>query len=203
MKIICTSCNKVLGEQTPFDSSSKIYAKCTDCINKAKEEAAKFKSKPRPGEKQEVTLENGLKGTLWVPGNKKEKLSLDELVVSGKKFYCAKDKLEEFQKYLGKIKSDEVEVIFLHSMSVKLDTPLKGRKKKEAIKTEEKKNKSIDYNCTMKAPKYYAQLMFNSMAERNQRVVEMIAEAAIKAYQKEQEEALNKAHGISTKRDLK
>jgi hypothetical protein len=46
-------------------------------------------------------------------------------------------------------------------MSVKLDAPLKGRKKKEAIKTEEKKNKSIDYNCTMKAPKYYAQLMLN------------------------------------------
>jgi hypothetical protein len=40
--------------------------------------------------------------------NKKEKLSLDELVVSGKKFYCAKDKLEGFKNYLENIKSDEV-----------------------------------------------------------------------------------------------
>lgn len=194
MKIICTSCNKVLGEQVPFDNFSKIYAKCTDCINKAKEEATKFKPKPKPGEKQEVALENGLKGILWVPGDKKEKLSLDELVISGKKFYCAKDKLEGFQEYLGKIKSEEVEVTFLHSMSIKLDAPLKGRKKKEPIKTEERKNKSIDYNCTMKVTKQYARVMFNTMAERNQKVVEMIAEAAIKAYQKEQEEALNKAH---------
>ncbi len=192
MKIICTSCNKVLGEQAPFDSSSKIYARCTDCIDKAKEEATKFKPKPKPGEKQEVMLENGLKGILWTPASKKEKLSLWELVVSGKKIYCAKNKLEEFQKYLEKIKSDEVEIIYLHSISVKLDAPLKGRKKKEPIETEEKKNKSIDYNCTMKAPKYYAQLMFNSMAERNQRVVELIAKASIKAYQREQEEALNK-----------
>jgi len=185
MKILCTTCNKVLGEQAPFDNSSKVYAKCTDCLNKEKEEASKFKPKPKPGEKQEVILENGLKGILWVPGNKKEKLCIGELVVSGKKFSCAKDKLEEFKKHIETIKGEEVEMIFLHSMTVKLDASLKGRKKKEPIEPEEKKDTSIDYNCTMKAPKYYAQLMFNDMAERNQRIVELIAKAAFNAYQKE------------------
>lgn len=185
MKILCTSCNKVLGEQAPFDDASKIYAKCSDCIAKEKEEASKFKPKPKPGEKQEVTLENGLKGILWVPANKEENLSFGELAVSGKKFYCMKDKLEEFQRYLERIKTEEVEISFLHSISVKIDPPLRGRKKKQPIEKEERKDKSIDYNCTIKATKPYVRLMFNGMAERNQSVIELFAEAAYKAYKEE------------------
>lgn len=203
MKIICTNCNKVLGEQAPFDNSSKIYAKCTDCIDKAKEEATKFKPDPKPGEKQEIALENGLKGILWTPANKKEKISLGELVFSGKKFYCAKDKLEEFQRYLEQIKNEEIEVIFLHSGRIELDPALRGRKKKEVIKPKEIKNRSIDFNCTVKVTKQYARLMFDGMAERNENITKLIAELMIKAYKKKQEEVFNKAHGISTKRDLK
>ena len=191
MKIICTSCNKALGEQAPFNDSSKIYAKCTDCLNKERKEATRFKPKPKPGEEQEITLENGLKGILWVPANKKEKLSLGEIAVSGKRFYCANDKQDEFKKYLENIRAEEVEVTFLHSVSIKLDPPLKGHKKKGLLKKEEQQNKSIDYNCTVRGPKHFAQLMFNGMADRNQRVIELLAEAAIKAYNKERKEAVN------------
>ena len=130
MKIICTSCNKVLGEQVPFDDSSKMYAKCTDCINKAKEEATKFKPKPKPGEKQEVTLENGLKGFLWVAQDKEDKLFIGELAVSGKRFSCSKYSRQEFQNYLGSLKGEEMETTFLHSVTCKLDSHPKGRKKK-------------------------------------------------------------------------
>ena len=185
MKIICTNCNKVLGEQVPFDDSSKIYAKCTDCINKAKEEAVNFKPKPKPGEKQEITLENGLKGILWIPANKKENLSFGELGVSGKKFYCIKDKLAEFQSYLESIKTEEAEMSFLHSSSIKIDPPLRGRKKKDLLEKEKRKDESIDYNCTIKVTKQYARLMFDGMAEQNQSVIELIAESIYKDYKEE------------------
>ena len=193
MKIICTSCDKILGERAPFDDPSKIYAKCTDCINKQKEEAVKFKPKPKPGEKQEIALENGLKGILWVPVNKKEKLAIGELGVSGKKFHCVKDKADEFQKHLEKIKNEDVEVTFLHSSCIRIDPPPKKRGKKEPVESEEKKDKSINYNCTVKVTKHYARLIFSDMAERNQRVIELLADAAMRAYNEEQKEISHKS----------
>ena len=76
MKIICSDCKITLGEQTPFDDPSKIYARCVSCLTKQKEEASKFTPEPKPGQKQEVTLENGMKGVLWIPESKEEKLYL-------------------------------------------------------------------------------------------------------------------------------
>jgi hypothetical protein len=103
MKIICSRCKTVLGEQGPFDSLAEIKAKCTACIAKEKEETSRFIPKPLPGQKQEITLENGLKGVLWVAENKKDKLFLGELAVSGKKFFCSKGGREKFQEYLGSL----------------------------------------------------------------------------------------------------
>ena len=192
MKIICSRCKILLGEQEPFDNSAEIQAKCTGCITKEKEETSRFTSKPLPGQKQEITLGNGLKGVLWVAENKKDRLFLGELAVSGKKFSCTKSGREKFQEYLGSLKGEDVEVSLLHSVSIKLDPAQKGRRKKENLpKTEEpKKNHSIEYNCTMRVSKYYVQLVFNDMAERMDRVAELLAKASYEAYKKDCQEAV-------------
>jgi hypothetical protein len=74
-------------------------------------------------------------------------------------------------------------------MTVKLDPAQRGCKKKEnSPKSEEpKKNHSIDYNCTMKVPKHYVQLMFNDMAERMDKIIEILAEASYEAYKKDRQ----------------
>jgi len=191
MKIICARCKTFLGEQEPFDNPAEVKAKCSACITKDKERASRFTPKPKPGEKQEVTLDNGLKGFLWVAQDKKDKLYIGELVVSGKKFSCSKYIYQEFQIYLGSLKGEEIEVTLLDSITCKLESHPKGRKKKQDLpKTEKpKKDDNIEYNCTFRAPKYYVQLVFNDMAERMDNVTEILAEAAFKEYNKEQQKA--------------
>ncbi|MFA6143119.1 MAG: hypothetical protein WC738_07500, partial [Candidatus Omnitrophota bacterium] len=109
--------------------------------------------------------------------------------VAGKRFHCFKSERIKFQDYLRGLTGEEADISFLHSMSIKIDTPLKGRIKKQDLpKPEEpKKEESIQYNCTMRAPKHYVQLMFDDMAERMENITEILAEAALNAYKKEQQ----------------
>jgi hypothetical protein len=196
MKIVCSICKKVIGEQKPYKDSSEVKATCTACIEKAKEEAARFVPEPEPSDGQEITLENGLKGTLWVAKDKKGKLSFGELVVSGKKFYCLSNGREKFQAYLASLTGEEADVSFLHSMTCKIGSPPRGRKKKQdPPKTEEpKKDESIQYNCTVRVPKCYIQPMFDDMAERMDKIAKILAEMVFNAYKKEcQETAKNGA----------
>lgn len=194
MKIICARCKTFLGEQEPFDNATEVKVKCTACITKDKERASSFTPKPKPGEKQEVILDNGLKGFLWVAQDKEEKLFIGELVVSGKRFSCSKYILQEFQNYLGSLTGEEFEISLLHSITCKLDSPPKGRKKKQdPPKTEKpKKDDSVEYNCTFRAPRHYVQLIFDDMAERMDKVTEILAEAAFKDYKEEQQKAAQK-----------
>lgn len=191
MKIICSICKTVIGEQKPYKDPSEIKATCTACIEKAKEEAARFVPEPEPSDGQEITLENGLKGTLWVAKDKKGKLSFGELAVSGKKFYCLSNGREKFQEYLGSLKGEEADVSFLHSMTCKIDSLPRGRRKKQdSPKAEEpKKDESIHYNCTVRVPKHCVELMFDDMAERMDKVAKILAEMAFNAYKKERQEA--------------
>jgi hypothetical protein len=195
MKIVCSVCKKVMGEQKPYKDSSEIKATCTACIDKAKEEAAQFVPEPDPSDGQELLLENGFKGTLWVAKDKKGKLFFGDFVVAGKKFYCSKSERVKFQNYLGSLISEEADVSFLHSMTCKIDSPSRGRRKKqEPPKAEEpKKDESIQYNCTMKAPKHYIQLMYDDMAERMDNITEILAKAALRAYKEEQQKAAQKS----------
>jgi len=194
MKIVCSICKKVIGEQKPYKDSSETKATCTACIEKAKEEAVRFAPEPEPSDGQEIMLENGLKGTLWVAKDKKGKLSFGELVVSGKKFYCLSNGREKFQEYLGSLTGEEADVSFLHSMTCKIDSPPRGRRKKQdPPKAEEpKKDENIQYNCTIRVPKRCIQPMFDDMAERMEEVAKILAEMAFNAYKKEcQETAKN------------
>lgn len=180
MRIICSTCKKVLGVQRPFDNNSEVPAKCPECFQKEKEEALKPQPKPGPGEQKEITLENGLEGFLTIAGVDSPKLSFWDLVVSGKVIFCAKDRRENFREYLEMIDKDAVNVTFLHSSTIKLDS-MDGRRKKQPIKPDEKKPNSIDYNCTVTVSRDYALRMFDGVAERLQMFLEILAEAALKA----------------------
>ena len=36
MKIICSWCNKFMGEKVPYDDSSETHGKCPECLKKQK-----------------------------------------------------------------------------------------------------------------------------------------------------------------------
>ena len=134
MKIVCYLCKKVIGEQKPFDNPAEVLAKCTNCLAKEKEQALQALKKepmPEPGQPREVILENGLKGMLSVGGAETEKLSFWDMIFAGKKFFCISSVQKEFQQYLAGISAEEVDVTFLHSSVIKIDTPLKGRRRKK------------------------------------------------------------------------
>jgi len=178
MKIICSSCRKVLAIQRPYDDNSEIPAKCPDCFQKEKEEASKQPSLPEPGERKDITLDSGLKGFLTVAGAGTAKLSFWDLIVSGKEIFCAKDRRESFQEYLEMRDSDHVDVTFLYSSSIKIP-PINCRSKKQSIK--KKKSQSDHYNCTVTVSKNYALMMFDKVAERQEQFVNVVTEGIVKA----------------------
>jgi len=189
MKIVCARCKKTMGEQAPFDKPDEVQAKCVACIAKDKEVQSRFDPEPtKPGETQEIVLGSGLKGTLWIPANEKEKLSLGEIAVAGRRFSCGKDCRDEFRDYLAGLSGDRIEVVFFHSITCKVDLHCRRRKKKpdpEPPKAEETKSDSISYNCTVVAPKSYVQRAFDDMADRMDRAIEIMAEMLVNARRRE------------------
>jgi len=189
MKIICSRCKKILGEQKPFDDSSEIKAKCIDCINKEKKgalEALRAKSMPEQGKAREVVFENGLKGLLSVAGSETENLYFFEMAVAGEKFFCSNDSRENFKRYLESINGDEIDITFLHSSVMKMPESLKGRRKKnQTPPAEEKKPEGINYNCTVRGSKQFAQSVFDDMAVRAHEFVQLSADMARNAYKRE------------------
>ena len=134
---------------------------------------------PAPGERKDITFGSGLKGFLTVAGTNTAKLPLWYLIVSGKKIFCAKDHRESFQEYLEMRDSDQVDVTFVYSSSIKI-LPGDRRRKKQPIKKE--KPQSIDYNCTVTVPKGYALMMFDSVAEQHERFMGVVIEGMAKAW---------------------
>ena len=181
MKIICSSCKKALGIQRPYNDNSEVPAKCFDCFQKEKKEALKRPQLPMPGERKDITLESGLKGFLAVASADTAELSFWDLIVSGKKIFCAKDCRETFQEYLEMIESDSVDVTFFYSSSIKI-LP-EDRRKKQLIKKE--KPQSIHYNCTVTVSKDYVLKMFDEVAERQEKMINTIAEGLAKEWKEE------------------
>lgn len=182
MKIICSNCEKVLGIQKPYNDDSEVPAKCPDCFQKEKEEASKQPPLPAPGERKDITLENGLKGFLTVAGVGIAKFSLWELIVSGKKIFCAKDRRENFQEYMEMIDGDYVDVTFLYFSPIKIPL-IDRRKEKQPI--EKKKSQPISYNCTVTVSKSYAFIMFDRVAEQQEKLVNVIAEGLYEEWKEE------------------
>ncbi|MFH1692609.1 MAG: hypothetical protein ABIC68_08640, partial [Candidatus Omnitrophota bacterium] len=134
---------------------------------------------------------------LWAVKGEAEKLSLWDLVVSGKKFYCSDKTREQFQKYLGGVKSDEVDVIFLHSVTCTIDLPPRGRKKKEeAPNVEEKKTESVQYNCTIKVNKKFALSMFEGMVDRLNSVLDILLRADLRRLEELSQKKLDVAKEV-------
>lgn len=187
MNIICSKCRKAIGVQEPLTDLSEVKAKCVDCAEKDKIEASRFQQLPKSGETKTVVLENGLDGTLWVAETESDKLSVWELAVAGRRFLCAESAKEDFQKHLDAVPGDKADVSFLHSLSIKIPPPQRGRKKKaEAVQAEDQKDNSIGYNCTMTAPKVYVQRLFDSMTRRLNKFLDIVAESSYKAYKEEE-----------------
>jgi len=188
MRIVCSSCKEVLGEQRPFRDNSEIEAKCKACLVKEKEGARKAQQFPDSEKEREVTFENGWKGRISIAGKETEELSFWDIIVAGKKFSCSEKDRDEAEGYLNRLAGDEVDVTFFHSATIKLDQSLGGRrKKKSAQPTEEKKPESIHYNCTVRVPKRYVLSLLEDKAGRMERMAEILAEGALKAYKEEQQ----------------
>ena len=180
MKIVCSRCNRVLGEQEPLDNTAEVKVKCTDCIENERLEAARFHPMPKPGESLEVVLGKGLKGTLWVAAEEKDRLSPWELAVAGRKFHCSESTREEFQQYLASIKEEEPKTTFFYSMSISMKPPARARKK--GVPEKEHRGDSIKYNCTVKLLKYYIQRIFNEKSSNISKFLDIIADSASKMY---------------------
>lgn len=202
MKIICSRCKAIIGEQKPYKDSSEIKATCTACIEKAKEEARKTKPIPKLGKEREVTFENGWKGRLSIAGKESENLSFWDLIVAGKKFSCSEEERDKAEKYLNKLTENDVDITFLHSMSLKLDKPPDGRRKKKQVSPAEEKKpeEGITYNCTIRVPKQYVLPMFNDKASRMKKVAEILAEIALRAYKEDCQNAAQKGELSSMSR---
>ena len=140
---------------------------------------------PKLGERSEVKLGNNFKGNIWVAEEKAEKLSLWELAVSGRRFFCSDRVREEFQKHLIDIKDDEPEITFLYSMSISMKTPTKTRRKIKHPSESKEKGLSIYYNCTARLPKHYAQRIFDEKSNRMNRLLDIMADATYKAHKEE------------------
>jgi len=187
MKIICVKCEKLMGETEPFDDPKEIKAKCTDCVSQEKKKRASqkvFPSIPKGGKK--IILENGSKGLITIAGKESEDLSLWDVIFDGRKFFCSEDTIEEFEKHLESIPGDEFPVTFLHSMTVKLDSPKRrGKKNQDEPPVEKKPSDSTTYNCTVKVSKAVARQIFRDKQVRMEQVVGILADATWKAYVKD------------------
>ena len=185
MRIICSSCDKILGEQEPFDNPAEVKVKCLDCLEKEKEEASRFQPMPKPGEKLEVKLGNNFKGNIWVAAEEAEKLSPWELAVSGRRFSCSDRIKEDFQKYLIDIKDDAPEITFLYSTSISMKPPAKARRKIKNPTESKEKDMNIHYNCTARLPRYYIRSIFDEKAGRLHKFLDIIADGVFKTYKEE------------------
>ncbi len=185
MKIICSSCKKVIGIQRPFNDNSEISAKCPGCFEKEKKEALKPQPLPAPGERKVIIFGGGVKGYLMVADDT-TKLSMSDIVVSGKTFECTKELRDNFLEYLEMIEKDQVEIVFLESTATKIDSPLRGcRKKNESDRPTEDKPKSINYNCTVTIPKHHTILMYDNKVAQTEALLGVIAEILAKEWMAE------------------
>jgi len=182
MKIICTSCKEIIGIQRPIKDNTEISAKCPKCFQKEKEEALKPQLLLAPGERKDVTLGSGVKGYLTVADGS-TKLSMSELMISGKIFNCEKTQRDSFLEYLEMTEKDQVDITFLYSMHIKLDPSLSGNKKRKGSNESlENGAESISYNCTVAVPAHYVISMFDDKAERMGGLLDAIAAGIAKEW---------------------
>ncbi len=192
MKIVCQNCKKVLGLQSPYNDDSEIPAKCPECFDKEKQAASKPQPMPAPGERVDIEFDSGVKGYLTVAGYGTENLSFSDIIVSGKKISCAKSQRDQFIEYLGLIDKDSVEVTYMYSTSI-IMPPSKRRKSKKAVESKKAIPESIHYNCTVALPKYHAVAMFDNVAERVEKILDVISRGVVKCWVDERKSATDPA----------
>lgn len=127
-----------------------------------------------------IKLDCGLEGSLWAAKTEDDKLTLGDIVLSGRKFPCSDDSKETFMRYLESIEGEECEVTFFHSIRCTLPAQSRKRRKDKAVsETEVKKDDSIQYNCTVKSNKAFARSLFNGMNDRMNKVYSLIIQSGL------------------------
>lgn len=192
MKIICRRCKKVIGEQAPYKDNAEIKAKCSECIAKDKIVGARFTPKSELSDGQEITLDNGLKGRLWAVKDKSNEISLFEIAVSGKRFFCADQIRNAFKQHVDQVKTDDVDVSFLHSMKCKIDDLKKRPKKDDPAEPKNKRSEAIQYNCTVTVPKDFALSIFDSKVNQFHEIAGIIQRAGARSFDEFRDMAINR-----------
>lgn len=185
MKIICSRCHKEMGEQEPFQDSSFVQAKCSDCLTKEKAmslEALTDMAKMKTGESIEIEFEHGYKGVVTSAKDCSEKLILFDLMVAGRKFHCSKDNREEFQQYLAGLPGEDVELAFLFSSAIAIHDPGRRRRKKEPMEEPQELPKGIDSYCVVSVPKWRALRVFDKNAEKADGTLHLLAKLVLKQW---------------------
>lgn len=188
MKIICRQCKKVIGEQAPYQDNTEVKAKCSECIAKDKLSGARFSPIPELQDGQEITLDSGLKGRLWAVKSKSKEISLFEIAVSGRKFFCADQIRDVFRQYVDKAKTADVDVSFLHSMKCKIDHLRKRSKKDAPVEPKNNPRDMIQYNCTVSVSKDFALRMFDSKVNQLHEIAGILKRADDAIREKQQAE---------------
>ena len=186
MKIICKYCKKPTGEIEPFEDEPIKKAKCSECLEKERQqEQDRLKAEPLEGEKKRDVIVNGWKGYLTIAGKESPNLSLWEIAVCGKPFFCTSQIRKDLERLLEANPSDTVDVTVFHSMTIHTGWDLrkrKGRNKKEKKPiVDAPKKEATHYNCTIQVPKDVALQLFDGVADRNFEIVKILMDSAEKS----------------------
>lgn len=186
MKIVCRRCDKTMGEIEPLNDPKETLAKCVECVELEKNEnLARQASTQVLKDGKKVIFEDGTEGVLTVAGDGSENLSLWDAIFGGKRFFCSKETLKQFEKYLESIPNDELQVTFMHSMTIPLPPKKKGKKKRAEPAPEQEPAKATTYNCTIRVSKAVARQIFDDKQSRMEQVAHILADVAWKESVKE------------------
>jgi hypothetical protein len=116
-----------------------------------------------------IELGDGKIATLSIVERESDKLGMSQLVVNGHKFTCAEKFREAFEEYFESIKSEPVELTFLHSVKPRHpdENRVAGNKGKMTKRDKNQQNPDqIFYNCTVQVSKAEALASFNNYVLR-------------------------------------
>ena len=142
-----------------------------------------------------VLFDDGMEGVLTVAGKGTPDLSFFDFLVNGRKFGCSDKDKELLEEFIADISGEEIDVTFLHTADIKIETVKKGRRKQIVPKQDSGKSDTVWYNCTVKVPKRYAMLAYEDKRMRAEQVAKILADIAYREWKDEQEKQQSRASG--------
>ena len=144
-----------------------------------------------------VLFDDGMEGVLTEAGRGTPELSFFDFLVNGRKFSCSDKDKELLEEFIADL-PDEIDVTFLHTADIKIETVRKGRKTQIVPKQESGKSDTIWYNCTVRVPKSYAMLAYEDKRMRAEQIAKIYADIAYRQWKEEQESETKAAGDVGT-----